>query len=156
MKPSETEFTQMVRRHKSTIYTVCFMFSKDADEVADLFQDVLVNLWRGFGNFRRESAESMWIWRVAFNTCISQERRRRRRPPIPLEMETDPYKDNDEDARQIRQLYDRIHRLRPFDRAIVLLWLESLSYEEIAAIVGISVKNVSVRLVRIKEQLKNM
>lgn len=156
MKPSETEFTQMVQRHKSTIYTVCFMFSKDADEVADLFQDVLVNLWRGFAHFRRECAENTWIWRVAFNTCITQERRRHRRPPIPLEMETDPYTDNDEDARQIRQLYDRIHRLRPFDRAIVLLWLENLSYEEIAAIVGITVKNVSVRLVRIKEQLKNM
>lgn len=146
----------MVKRHKGTIYTVCFMFSKDADEVADLFQEVLVNLWRGFDRFRGESTEQSWIWRVALNTCISQERRKRRRAPIPLEMECNPYEDRDEDARQIRLLYNRIHRLRPLDRATVLLWLESLSYEDIAAIVGTSVKNISVRLVRIREQLKNM
>ena len=64
--------------------------------------------------------------------------------------------DRDDDTRQIKMLYHRINRLGVFDRAIVLLWLENLSYDEIASIVGISVKNVSVRLVRIKEQLKNM
>jgi RNA polymerase sigma-70 factor (ECF subfamily) len=66
------------------------------------------------------------------------------------------FEDRDEDTRQVKMLYNRISRLGFFDRAIVLLWLENLSYEEIAAIVGISVKNVSVRLVRIREQLKNM
>lgn len=65
-----------------------------------------------------------------------------------------PFEDKDENSRQIRLLYDRIHRLSPFDRAIVLLWLENMSYEEIGAIVGISTKNVSVRLYRIKEELK--
>lgn len=85
MESLEIQFAQMVREHKSTIFTVCYMFSKDQEEVNDLFQEVLI-----------------------------------------------------------------------FDRAIVLLWLENMNYEEIAAIVGISVKNVSVRLVRIKEQLKKM
>lgn len=66
------------------------------------------------------------------------------------------FEDKDEDTRQIQMLYKRIHQLKPFDRAIVLLWLENMSYEEIAAIVGITVKNVSVRLYRIKEQLKQM
>ena len=66
------------------------------------------------------------------------------------------YTDEDSDSRQMQMLHKRIHRLQPFDRAIVLLWLENMSYEEIASIVGISVKNVSVRLYRIKEQLKNM
>lgn len=64
--------------------------------------------------------------------------------------------DEDNDAKQIRQLYDRIHRLAPVDRAIVLLWLDNVSYEEIGQIIGISTKNVSVKLVRIKEQLKKM
>lgn len=63
----------------------------------------------------------------------------------------DFFNDKDEDARQVRQLYERIHRLKPFDRAIVLLWLEGMPYDEIASIVGIMVKNVSVRLYRIKD-----
>ncbi|CCZ71304.1 sigma-70 region 2 [Bacteroides sp. CAG:702] len=71
-------------------------------------------------------------------------------------MDINLFEDKDEDARQIRRLYDRIHRLKPFDRAIVLLWLENISYEEIGEIVGISAKNVSVRLYRIKEELKKM
>ena len=75
---------------------------------------------------------------------------------VPLSMDINLYEDTDEDSRQIQMLYSRINRLKPFDRAIVLLWLDNLSYDEIAAIVGISVKNVSVRLVRIKEELKRM
>ena len=64
--------------------------------------------------------------------------------------------DKGSNAKQYRMLHERIQKLGPFDRAIVLLWLEDMSYEEIGAIVGISVKNVSVRLMRIREQLKNM
>ena len=66
------------------------------------------------------------------------------------------FADTDEDSRQVQMLRKRIGKLGVFDRAIILLWLENLSYEEIGAIVGISAKNVSVRLVRIREQLKNM
>ena len=74
----ESQFAQMVAQHKSTIYTVCFMFSKHKEEVDDLFQEVLCNLWRGYGSFRGESEISTWVWRVAFNTCISVDRKRRR------------------------------------------------------------------------------
>ena len=156
MKTLETAFAQMVREHKSTIYMVCFMFSKDSDEVNDLFQEVLINLWKGFESFEGKSKIDTWIWRVSFNTCITQERKKKRTSSIPLSMEIDLFNDKDEDTRQVQMLYDRIHQLKPFDRAIVLLWLENMSYEEIAAIVGITVKNVSVRLYRIKEELKNM
>lgn len=156
MNTLELKFEQMVREHKSTIYTICFMFSKDADEVNDLFQEVLINLWKGFQDFKGESKMATWIWRVSFNTCISQERKKKRASSVPLEMGIDLFNDQDEDTRQIRQLYQRIHQLKPFDRAIVLLWLEGISYDEIAAIVGITVKNVSVRLYRIKEELKKM
>ena len=146
----------MVREHKNTIYTVCFMFSKDSDEVNDLFQEVLINLWKGFESFEGKSKVDTWIWRVSFNTCIDQDRKKKRRSPIPLSMGIDLFNDKDDDTRQVKMLYDRIHRLKPFDRAIVLLWLENMSYEEIAAIVGITVKNVGVRLYRIKEELKQM
>ena len=156
MKTLETAFAQMVREHKNTIYTVCFMFSKDSDEVNDLFQEVLINLWKGFESFEGKSKIDTWIWRVSFNTCISQERKKKHTSPIPLSIDIDLFNDKDDDTKQVKMLYDRIHRLKPFDRAIVLLWLEGMPYDEIAAIVGITVKNVSVRLYRIKEELKQM
>ena len=152
----EKEFEKIVKEHKNTIYTVCFMFSKDADEVNDLFQETLINLWLGFSNFKGESSIRTWIWRISLNTCISSERKKSKLHTVPLSMDINLYEDTDEDSRQIQMLYNRINRLKPFDRAIVLLWLDNLSYDEIAAIVGISVKNVSVRLVRIKEELKKM
>lgn len=86
------------------------------------------------------------------NTCITQDAKKKHFTKVPVEENL--LTSDTEDSKQMRMLHDRIHRLEPFDRAIVLLWLEDLSYEEIGQIVGISAKNVSVRLVRIKEQLK--
>ncbi|MBO4851873.1 MAG: RNA polymerase sigma factor [Prevotella sp.] len=156
MTTLEKQFAQTVKEHKSTIYTVCYMFSKDADEVDDLFQEVLVNLWKGYEGFQHRSDIKTWVYRVSLNTCISQERKKKRTPTARLSMDINLFEDRDEDTRQVDMLHKRIARLQPFDRAIVLLWLENLSYEEIGQIVGISTKNVSVRLFRIKEQLKNM
>ncbi len=154
---TEREFEKMVRENKGTIYTVCYMFSNDQDEVADLFQEILINLWKGSGTFRGDSALSSWIWKVSFNTCISYDRKKKRGlDTVPLSMDIDLFNTQTDDTRQIGLLRDRIRRLGAFDRAIVLLWLEDMSYEEIGQIVGITSNNVSVRLVRIKEQLKNM
>ena len=151
---NEQDFSRIVREHKSTIYTVCYMFSKNEDEVNDLFQEVLINLWKGLQNFRGESDVRTWIYRISLNTCISCDRKKRKRKTIPLTMNINPFTDSDDDSRQIQQLNRRISQLGPFDRAIILLWLENMSYEEIGEIVGISTKNVSVRLFRIKEKLK--
>lgn len=146
----------MVGEQKSTIYTVCYMFSKDQDEVNDLYQEVLINLWRGFDDFEHRSDVRTWVYRVALNTCISIDRKQRRRSDFELRMDINLFEDRDTDSRQVDLLHKRITKLQPFDRAIVLLWLEDISYEEIGQIVGISAKNVSVRLVRIKEQLKKL
>jgi len=156
MGDKEKEFAQIVREHKRRIYTVCYMFSKDVDEVADLFQEILINMWKGFSSFRGESSISTWIWRISLNTCINTSKKRSRLETIPLNISINPYEDVDEDALQVRQLYERINRLGLIDRSIILMWLENLSYEEIGAILGISVKNVSVKLVRIREKLKQM
>ena len=151
---NEQDFSRIVREHKSTIYTVCYMFSKDEDEVNDLFQEALINLWKGLQNFRGESDVRTWLYRISLNTCISCDRKKRKGKTIPLSMNINPFTDSDEDSRQVQQLNRRISQLGPFDRAIILLWLENMSYEEIGEIVGISTKNVSVRLFRIKEKLK--
>lgn len=156
MNITEREFTQLVHEQKSTIYTVCYMFARDKDEAADLFQDVLINLWKGIGKFRNDSEISTWIYRVSLNTCISADRKKRKIPTTRLDMNIDLFDDEDTDSRQIQVLRQRIQRLQPLDRAIVLLWLESLSYQEIADIVGLTPKNISVRLTRIRLQLKQM
>ena len=152
MDIKEQEFSRMVRENKSTIYTVCYMFSNDEDEVSDLFQETLINLWKGFESFRHESKLSTWIYRVAMNTCISADRKKRRQgSKVPLSMNINLYDDEDHETKQVRQLHERIQRLDLIDRALVMMWL---SYEEIAEVVGISFKNVGVKLVRIKEKLK--
>ena len=156
MNALEQQFAQIVKEHKSTIYTVCYMFSQDADEVNDLFQEVLVNLWKGFDSFEHRSDIRTWIYRVALNTCISLDRKKRRAATARLTMDINLFEDRDENTLQVDMLHKRISKLQPFDRAIVLLWLENLPYEEIGQIVGITAKNVSVRLFRIREQLKNM
>ncbi|MFA4046958.1 sigma-70 family RNA polymerase sigma factor [Prevotella sp. PCHR] len=156
MNVSETEFAQIARTHKSIIYTVCYMFSKNADEVADLFQETLANIWSGLPGFNGQSDIRTWIYRVTLNTCISADRKKRRAGCNIHDMDIALFEDNDRETKQINMLHKRISRLQPFDRAIVLLWLENMSYEEIGAVVGISTKNVSVRLFRIKEELKKM
>lgn len=157
MTDREFEFTKLVQEYKSTVYAVCYMFSKDSDEVSDLFQEILLKIWSGFDSFRNESSPKTWIYRIAINTCISADRSKKRHGErIPLSVDIDPFEGTDEKAMQVQQLYKRINQLGLVDRSIVLLWLEALTYEEIGAIVGLSAKNVSVKLVRIREQLKRM
>jgi RNA polymerase sigma-70 factor (ECF subfamily) len=98
-----------------------------------------------------------WIWRVSLNTCNNQERKKKGSvQTIPLSIDIDLYNDDDVQSKQIQMLYDRINRLDVFDRAIILLWLENMNYQDIADVVGISLSNVTTRLFRIKEQLKSM
>ena len=156
MEITEQEFAKMMNTHKSTIYTVCYMFSNDEDEVADLFQEVMIRVWRGLPSFNGSCDMKTWIYRIALNTSISMERKKKRRHETKLAMDINLFADKDKETEQVNILHKRISRLLPLDRAIVLLWLENISYEEIGAIIGISAKNVSVRLVRIREQLKSM
>lgn len=158
MKNRDEElFAQLVQQHKSTIYTVCYMFSHDEEEVGDLFQETLINMWKGIGNFREQSKISTWIYRVALNTCLLQQRKKRKEiEKVPLTMNINFFDDDNGNLQQVRQLHERIGRLGLVDRAIVMLWLEGLSYDEIGAIMGISARNVGVKLYRIKEQIKKM
>ena len=156
MNEDELKFAEFVRERKTTIYTVCYMFSQNEDEVADLFQEVLIKLWSGFRTFEGRSKERTWVYRVALNTCISIDRKKKLRRHSPLSIDINLFDDKDEDTEQVAILHKCISQLKPLDRAIVLLWLENISYDEIGEIIGISAKNVSVRLVRIRQQLRNM
>ena len=123
MKDLEREFEEMVRKNRGTIYTVCYMFSNDQDEVADLFQEVLINLWKSLPSFEGRSDVRSWIYRVSLNVCISLDRKKRRRKTVPLTMDVNPYEETEtsQNSRQMDMLRRRIARLGQFDRAIILL-----------------------------------
>ena len=91
----QTEFERIGREHKAAIYTVCYMFSDDNATVADMFQEVLINIRNGLENFQGRSSAGTWIWRVSLNTCISYEKKlRRRQDAFPLELGIDLYEEN--------------------------------------------------------------
>ena len=143
METKEQRFSSIVEEYKRTIYTVCYMFSKDEDEV--------------FDSFEGKSDIKTWIYRVSLNYCINYDKKQKRAGErVDLDMDIKPYEDNCEKSLQVKRLYKRINALGLVDRSVILLWLEGLSYDEIGAILGISAKNVSIKLVRIKEQLKQM
>ena len=109
MDSREQTFTRLVREHKSTIYAVCYMFSRDTDEINDLFQEILIRLWKGYDAFREESAVRTWIYRVALNHCLNADKMRRRSGErVPLSVDIDPFEDTDDRALQTRRLYERI------------------------------------------------
>ena len=152
----EADFEQMVERQRQTIYSVCYLFADERQLADDLFQETLIRLWQGFGSFEGRSTEKTWVYRVALNTCVNFDRKHKRRTDTsPLELNMDLFADEERNPAASR-LHRRISKLHPFDRALILLWLEDLPYDEITAILGITVKNVSVRLVRIREKLKTI
>lgn len=150
----EQQFEELVKQYMRTIYSVCYMFSRDKEEINDLFQEILVRLWLGFDQFEQRSSVSTWVYRIALNTAINSDKRAKRRPQtVPLSTDIDPYDPQDSSLEQIRQLYALINQLDVMDRGLVLLWLEGIGYDEIAAIMGITVANVGIKLHRIKEKL---
>ena len=150
----EKQFEELVKQYKRTIYSVCYMFSRDNEEINDLFQEILVRLWLGFDQFEQRSSVNTWVYRIALNTAINSDKRAKRRPQtVPLSTDIDPYDPQDSSLEQVRQLYALINQLNVMDRGLVLLWLEGIGYDEIAAIMGITVANVGIKLHRIKEKL---
>ena len=153
----EHQFELLVREHKRTIYTVCYMFSHNKTEVEDLFHEVLIRLWNGFDHYEGRSSARTWVYRVALNTAINQDKKERRRiETVPLTVDIDPFEADDPKTQQVRKLHDLISQLELIDRSLVLLWLEGIPYDEIGAIIGITPNNVGVRLARIKEKLVQM
>ncbi|MDX1284297.1 MAG: sigma-70 family RNA polymerase sigma factor, partial [Draconibacterium sp.] len=114
-------------------------------------------LWKSYPNFREEAQFSTWMYRVALNTAISSVRKEKRMPVFEPLRETDRIQDDGgHEKEKVKLLYRSISKLNRIDKALILLWLEEKNYEEIASIMGISQKNVSVKLVRIKRKLEEI
>ncbi len=116
-----------------------------------------IRLWNGFDHYEGRSSARTWVYRVALNTAINQDKKERRRiDTVPLTVDIDPFEADDPKAQQVRKLHDLISQLELIDRSLILLWLEGIPYDEIGAIIGITPNNVGVRLARIKEKLVQM
>lgn len=139
------------------IYKVCYLYTTQHATLGDLYQEVILNLWKAYPRFRKECKVSTWIYRIALNTCISfirKEKHSGNRGTHPRSRLADGRKD--ELTEMLRQLYRMINQLGQLDKSIILLYLEEKSYEEISEITGLTVTNVATKLSRIKDKLKKM
>ena len=157
MENVEQEFVSMIRTYERVIYKVCYVYTTPYASLGDLYQEVVINLWKAFPKFRKECKLSTWIYRIALNTCISFMRKEKNLPEIiSLTQSFDRMEEDDETQAMLRQLYRMTDRLGQLEKSIVLLYLEEKSYEEIAEITGLTVTNVATRLSRIKDKLRKM
>ncbi|MDR0896029.1 MAG: sigma-70 family RNA polymerase sigma factor [Prevotellaceae bacterium] len=154
---AETDFIEMIQSNRRVIYKVCSCYVTEQSSLEDLYQESVLNLWKSYPKFRRESAPSTWIYRVVLNTCISDLRKNDKyRRHVPLALSDEMQFEQDSIEEQLRELYRCIRQLKTLERAIILLYLEEKSYQEIADITGLSRDCVATRLKRIKAKLKLM
>lgn len=158
MDKTEQEFVALIKEYERVIYKVCYLYATPNAPLNDLYQEVVLNLWKAFPKFRRECKLSTWIYRISLNTCISFMRKEKNIPEIVslTPAEADHSEEWDETQAMLRQLYRMINRLGQLEKSIILLYLEEKSYEEISEITGLTVTNVATKLNRIKEKLRKM
>lgn len=154
----EQEFLTVVREYERVIYKVCYLYTTKNATLNDLYQDVILNLWKAYPKFRHECKISTWIYRIALNTCISFIRKEKNVPEIVTLTQEVNWMTEEHDSLQemLRELYRMINQLGQLEKSIILLYLEEKSYDEIAEITGLTVTNVATRLSRIKDKLKKM
>lgn len=153
----QKEFLALTDKYKNIIARVCALYSSGAVPFADLYQESLLNIWAGFDSFRGEAKVSTWLYRVVLNTCITWHRRNSRNPlagasECPIEV-PDPLYESDN---RIHALHDMIGMLNPVEKALVTLWLDDNSYEEMALVMGMSKSAVATRLHRAKSKLSEL
>lgn len=158
MKVLEKEFIGIIRENERLIYKVCSFYVSEVLTLADLYQEVVQNLWVGFPKFRNNSSISTWIYRVSINTCISGIRKEKKHSKgnMPVCSLSEWLIEPEDMTDEIREMYRLINNLKTLEKTIILLWLEEKSYQEIAEITGITLSNVATKLKRAKEKLKEM
>jgi RNA polymerase sigma factor (sigma-70 family) len=154
------QFLALIEGHKKILYKVASAYCKNPEDRADLVQDMLIQLWQSFRKFDERCQFSTWMYRVAMNVAISFYRSegRRIRDALPIEdfvfdlTAADQVSDASSDNMAVLQKL--LGQLDEMNRALVILFFDGLSYDEIAAVLGISASNVGTRLNRLKQQLQ--
>jgi RNA polymerase sigma-70 factor, ECF subfamily len=157
--PSESAFVELLLQHQHLVQKICRAYCPAEQDRRDLFQEIALQLWRAYPQFRGDSKGSTWLYRIALNVAISHRRRARRPPADALGEATAllaTQEPDDAAAARAEQLYQAIHTLSSVEKALVLLYFEEKSNEEIAELMGISVGNVRVKMHRIREKLKSI
>jgi RNA polymerase sigma-70 factor (ECF subfamily) len=156
----EKEFLQIVNEHQGVILKVCRMYCNTQADAEDLFQEIVLQLWKSWPAFNRTSKVSTWMYRISLNTAITGFRRSKTRPVFrSLSFEQDNYAEPPPlriDVQYGPDLQAAISRLNKFDRSLLLLYLDDKPYAEMAEILGLSVSNIGVKLNRIKKKLKEL
>lgn len=152
----QRRFNEIVTQYDSMILKICFGYARYRDELDDLHQDALINIWQGLERFRGDSSIKTWVYRITLNTCVSTVRRRREVAQSDLVELYSVIDDSEERRQMIAEMHDMISCLSPVDKAIVLMWLDEFDYEEIARIVGMPRNTIATRLRRAKDKLVNM
>lgn len=154
----EKRFVNLINKHQGLIHKVCIMYENDPEVRNDLFQEIVLQLWRSFPSFRGEAKITTWMYRIALNTAISGFRKGTRK------IKTEDLKDahfniseaGDNAEENLQRLQLAIRQLNEIDRAMIMMALEEVPYEEIAETIGISQNNVRVRMNRIREKLRKL
>jgi RNA polymerase sigma factor (sigma-70 family) len=149
-------FSELVAQHHASIYRICRAYLYDKSHVDDLYQEILVQVWRSLGNFKGQAQIGTWIYRVAVNTAITYNLQHRKTQtdalPDTINLPYDPGNAHNKEQ-QLTQLENALAKLEDQDRLIISLVLEDLSYKEIAEICGSNTNNIGVRISRIKARL---
>ncbi|HSH44485.1 MAG TPA: RNA polymerase sigma factor [Longimicrobiales bacterium] len=161
MRPQEEEFLALLRENDARLRRICRVYGSDPEDVRDLYQDILVQLWRSLPSFAGDSEMGTWVYRVALNTALSHRRKRDTRRAAreekgdaPLWATVSPAPDRAlEEKQRLDRLHGAIRRLDDLDRALVTMYLDDRSYREMAEVLGISETNVGVKLHRIRKRL---
>lgn len=147
------EFADIVRTYDSVISRICFGYARSAEEMEDLRQDALLNIWQALPKFKAQASLKTWIYRITLNTCVSTLRKKTKNTSSDL---PDVIDESEERKIQLMLLHDMISKLPPIDKAVILLWLDDNSYDDMALIMGLSRNTIATRLRRAKEKLKNL
>ena len=153
---SEKEFISLINQHQKIVFKVCNLYMDRHSDREDLFQEITLQAWKAYDNFRGYAKFSTWLYRVALNTAITYFRKEKRNPGI---FSTDIVPDQPEEnidpvEEQLKLMYIAIGQLSKIDKALVMLYLEDYSYIEIGDMMGITPNNVAVKMNRIKIKLK--
>lgn len=159
-KKLQAEFVQHINECKGIIYKICHIYASGPADKEDLFQEIIIQLWKAFPRFRGDAKFSTWLYRVALNTAISDLRKQKREVDLsfPEFIPIDSADTNEERLKEekLQELYKAISQLNEIDRAVVMLYLEDNSYEDMEEILGVSQGTLRVKMSRIKEKLRQL